>query len=68
MSCLNTRTNYDLTPLILAAYNNKPLCLEALLEYDVTIDEEEGRTALDGATMYNSQECVQLLTEYINTH
>ena len=50
---------------------NRPLCVEALLQYDeidVTMKDADGETALDLAISQNRQKCIDILTEYMKEH
>lgn len=72
LDVLNTRPNgHGWTPLFVAAFYNRPRCVEALISHetiDVMIKDGSGETALELATEEGHEECIRLLTDYNNTH
>ena len=60
---LDTRSDYQMTPLILAAQNGKTKICEMLLALgaDPSLKDKDGETALDKARHWNKAECAALL-------
>ena len=60
---LDTRNNYQNTPLIWAAYQGHTKICEMLLALgaDPSLKGYEGKTALDVARQFNEPECAALL-------
>jgi hypothetical protein len=65
---VNFKDKYGKTPLILATESNSPKIVSKLLQSsaDVSIRDQHGNTALDIAQVWEMNDIIKIITDYIN--